>query len=574
MHFPSMPQSVSLLTNLQTLRLNQSKLGALEGMGEIIGKLSNLQVLNLAGCDITKLPKEIACLTRLKLLDMSDCTNLKVISPDILSKLSRLEELKMANSFDQWQFIEQQENQNENASLAELKHLQKLTTLEVCINDIQMIPEGLFNAELERYKIFIGDLWQYRGTSSENSKILKLELRACSSHSAVTKLLKVSEELHLEGLPGVKNVVYKFDNEGFQKLRYLCVRNAPEIQFMIDSERLACSNAFPVLEELVLQNLNLMEKICHDRDLHGAASFNKLRIITIECCHQLKNLFYFSVVKQLVQLQKITLRDCEIIEVIVAEEAQVTVHEIEEAATKIELGQVQSLRLEKLPNFICLSQEKNSSITDQERSQLTSSRCRSLFNEKVIFRMLEELELTDIKIGKIWNTSATTECVQKLAKLSIVSCCDLKYLFTSSLANGLVKLLHLEVEDCKSLREIIATESGPEIGNCDVKFPSLKRLSIINCPELRGIMVKSRSTNEADDAQPFFNQQVKFFTPLDLQVLALPTGINYPYPLHSLPWIMQVKFPSLESLTLSDLKTYKSYGTTDYLQIPFANSKS
>ncbi|GLT52137.1 hypothetical protein SLA2020_254920 [Shorea laevis] len=79
MHFPSMPQSVSLLRNLQTLRLNQSKLGALEGMGEIIGKLSNLQVLNLAGCDITKLPKEIACLTRLKLLDMSDCTNLKVI---------------------------------------------------------------------------------------------------------------------------------------------------------------------------------------------------------------------------------------------------------------------------------------------------------------------------------------------------------------------------------------------------------------------------------------------------------------------------------------------------------------
>ncbi|GKV43347.1 hypothetical protein SLEP1_g50650 [Rubroshorea leprosula] len=422
MHFSPMPQSISLLTNLRTLRLNQSKLGVIEGMGEIIGKLKNLHVLNLAGCDITELPKEFACLTRLKLLDMSDCTSLRVISPDVLSKLSRLEEIKMANSFDQWQFIEQHQNQNGNASLVELKYLQKLTTLE-------------------------------------------LELKAGSSYSSVIKLLKVSEELHLEGLHGVKNVVYQLDNKGFQKLRYLYVRNAPEIQFMIDSERLVCSNAFPVLEELVLQNLTKMEKICRELDVLGATSFNKLRILTIECCHQLKNLFSFSLVKQLLQLQEISLEDCENVEEIVAEEAQVTVCEIEEAATKIELGKVRSMRLEKLPNFISFCREKNSSITDQGGSRLTSFRCIPLFNEKVAFPMLEELQLTDIKIDRIWNTLATLESVRNLTKLIIVSCSDLKYLFSSSLANGLVKLLHLEVVDCKSLREIIATATGPEKGN-------------------------------------------------------------------------------------------------------------
>ncbi|GLT87854.1 hypothetical protein SLE2022_059110 [Rubroshorea leprosula] len=535
MHFLSMPQSISLLTKLRTLRLNQSKLGVQEGLGEIIGKLRKLQVLNLAGCDITELPMEIACLTMLKLLDMSDCTNLKVISPDVLSKLYRLEELKMINSFDQWQFIEQHENQNGNASLAELKHLQKLTTLEVCINDIQMIPEGLFNAELKRYRIFLGDLWKYRSSSSENTKIFKLELKAGSSHSSVTKLLKVCEELHLEGLHGVKNVVYQLENEGFQKLRYLYVRNAPGIQFMIDSERLVCSDPFPVLEELVLQNLTKMEKICCALDVLGATSFNKLRIITIECCHQLKNLFTFSVVKQLIQLQEISLRDCENVEEIVAEEAQVTVREIEEtatkvepgqeivaeeaqaiireieeAATKIELGKVRSLRLETLPNFISFCEEKNSRVADQEGGRLSSSRCMPLFNEKVVFPMLEELELTDVKIDRIWNTLATRDSVQKLTKLNILSCSDLKYLFSSSLANGLVKLLRLRIVGCKSLREIIATDTGPEMGNCFVEFPSLKQLSIINCPKLMGFMVKSESTNEADDALPFFDEHVAF----------------------------------------------------------------
>ncbi|GKV44789.1 hypothetical protein SLEP1_g51947 [Rubroshorea leprosula] len=509
MHFLSMPQSISLLTKLRTLRLNQSKLGVLEGLGEIIGKLKKLQVLNLAGCDISELPMEIACLTMLKLLDMSDCTNLKVIPRDILSKLYRLEELKMANSFDQWQFIEQHENQNGNASLAELKVLQKLTTLEVCINDITMIPEGLFNAELKRYKIFVGDLWKYRDSSSENTKILKLELKADSSHTSARKLLKISEELHLEGLHGVKNVVYQLDNEGFQKLRYLYVRNAPEIQFMIDSERLVCSNAFPILEELVLQNLTKMEKIYRDM---GATSFNKLRIITIECCHQLKNLFSFYVVKQLLQLQEISLKDCENIEEIVAEEPQVTVHEIDEAATTIELGQLRSLRFEKLPNFVSFCQEKNNPITNQGGSQLTSSRCMSLFNEKVVFPMLEELEFTEIKIDKIWNTLATPHCVQKLTKMSIMSCSDLKYLFSSSLAKGLEKLVHLEIKDCKSLREIITMETSREMGNCEVKFSSLKRLSIINCPKLMEfmIMVKSANTNEADNARCFFNEQVTF----------------------------------------------------------------
>ncbi|GKV44790.1 hypothetical protein SLEP1_g51948 [Rubroshorea leprosula] len=519
MHFSSMPQSISLLTKLRTLRLNQSQLGILEGLGEIIGKLKKLQVLNLAGCDITELPMEIACLTRLKLLDMSDCTNLKVISPDILSKLYRLEELKMANSFDQWRFIEQHENQSGNASLAELKHMQKLSTLEVCINDIQMIPEGLFNAELKRSKIFVGDLWKYRDSSSENTKILKLELKAGSSHSSATKLLKVSEELHLEGLHGVKNVVYQLDNEGFQKLRYLYVRNAPEIQFMIDSERLVCSNAFPILEELVLQNLTKMEKICRDM---GATSFNKLRIITIECCHQLKNLFSFYVVKQLLQLQELVLKDCENIEEIVAEEVQVTVHEIEEAAANIELGQVRSLRFEKLPNFVSFCQEKNNLITNQGGIPSTSSRCMSLFNEKrlstincpelmefmsmvkstntneaddarcffieqVAFPSLESLILSHLKnLQIIWHSQLSPDSFCKLKELVVRGCENLMKVFTKDMLGSFFKSLEkLAIYYCASVEEVF---NVGEITNLKESGQTqLKNLWIYGLPSLKHV---------------------------------------------------------------------------------------
>jgi hypothetical protein len=61
----------------------------------MIGELKNLKVLNLSGSKIRQLPKEIEQLTDLKLLDLTNCSQLEVIPPNVLSNLKKLEELYM-----------------------------------------------------------------------------------------------------------------------------------------------------------------------------------------------------------------------------------------------------------------------------------------------------------------------------------------------------------------------------------------------------------------------------------------------------------------------------------------------
>ncbi|GKV33279.1 hypothetical protein SLEP1_g41807 [Rubroshorea leprosula] len=199
--FQSMPSEIPLIpTMLRTLLLDQCVF-RVEALGASVGNLENLEVLSLAGCDIEELPREMEKLTKLKLLDLSDCTKLKVIPRQVLARLSKLEELKMGNSFDQWDDVE-----GRNAGLAELTELHMLTALEVRIPNFREI---LFPENLERFKIFIGiasrrKSWEdyywdsYSWNSSfESSKIMKLKLQGASieSNDSVKKLLKKTEEL-------------------------------------------------------------------------------------------------------------------------------------------------------------------------------------------------------------------------------------------------------------------------------------------------------------------------------------------------------------------------------------------
>ncbi|GKV47956.1 hypothetical protein SLEP1_g54804, partial [Rubroshorea leprosula] len=169
------------------------------------------------------------------------------------------------------------------------------------------------------------------------------------------------------------------------------------------------------------------------------------------------------------------------------------------------------------------------------------------FSEKVVLPNLEELQLRWMNVNIKWHPSITHLCVEKLKKLIIQGCDNLEYLFSSSIARGLVMLGLVEIRECKRMREIIVTDNAEEkenlifpqlnflllkdlrnivgfySGNCIVEFPSLKQLQVLNCPELEGFIVKYfASTNITDDKQPFFNEQVAF--------------------------------PSLESLTLTHLK--------------------
>ncbi|XP_031275030.1 disease resistance protein At4g27190-like [Pistacia vera] len=227
-----LPSSLRCLENLQTLCLD----GCLLGDIAIVGELKKLKILSLVDSDIEKLPGEIGQLTRLKMLDLSKCSNLKVIPPNVISSLSRLEELYMGNSFLHWEIEGLINNQErKNASVLELKQLSCLTTLEIHLHDLQIIPQDLFSEKLKRYRILIGDVWDWRwyATYGETSRMLKIKLNnSISLIHRVKILLKRTEELHLE-LNGVKNAIDEFDEDGFAQLKHLHVQNGHELLYVM-----------------------------------------------------------------------------------------------------------------------------------------------------------------------------------------------------------------------------------------------------------------------------------------------------------------------------------------------------
>ena len=104
---------------------------------------------------IKELPTQIGQLPRLRMLDLSNCGTLKVIQPNVISHLTRLEELVMFNTFLNWDQVDVGHGERRIAGLVELKELVQLTALELDILDIKMLPRDLFDEKLERYHFCI-----------------------------------------------------------------------------------------------------------------------------------------------------------------------------------------------------------------------------------------------------------------------------------------------------------------------------------------------------------------------------------------------------------------------------------
>ena len=347
MSLSSLPSSINLLTNLQTLCLDQCVLRDIA----VIGQLRNLEILSLVMSEFKQLPSEIGLLTRLRMLDLRHCTKLEVIPPNVISRLKQLEELYVGNSFTQW---EAEGLNNERASLAELKHLSQLTTFEVHIPDANILPKDQIFEKLKRYKIFIGDVWDWSG-SLENSRALKLKLNTSFQlESGIKMLLNGIVDLWLDELKGVESIIYELDTEGFQQLKHLHVQNNVEIKYIIDLRgRVIDCIVFPALEIFSLKNMNNLEEICHGQ--LPSTSFRNLRIVKVERCDKLKFVFSSSIAKGLSQLQELEIRECSIMGAIVLkEEAGV------EDRDMILFPQLRHLVLHRLPKLMSfLSTQKS-----------------------------------------------------------------------------------------------------------------------------------------------------------------------------------------------------------------------
>ncbi|KAG5232398.1 disease resistance protein [Salix suchowensis] len=430
---PTLPSSLQFLEKLQTLCLDRCGLGDIA----LIGELKMLKVLSLVDSNIVRLPREIGQLTRLQLLDLTDNPTLEIIPPNVLSCLTQLEDLYMENSFLQWR-VEGLDDRRNNASLAELKDLPKLSTLYFNITDPMILPKDFFSKKLERFHILIGEGWDW--SSEHETSTMKLKISASiQSEEGIQLLLKRTEDLYLDGLEDVKSVSYELDGQGFPSLKHLHIQNSLEIRYIVDSTMLSPIVAFPFLVSLSLDNLNKLEKICNGQPV--AESFSKLRFLKVKSCPMLKNLFSLHMERGLLQLEEISIIDCKIMEVIVAEESGG-----EDEAIK--LTQLRTLTLEYLPQFTSVSSKSNAASISQTRP---------------------EPLITDVR----------------LTSLIVEGCRNLKYLFTTSMVESLAQLKRLELRDCVSMEEIIIKNGlGEEENVRGVMLPKLEFLKLKGLPNL------------------------------------------------------------------------------------------
>ncbi|KAJ1435927.1 P-loop containing nucleoside triphosphate hydrolase [Sesbania bispinosa] len=317
LHLSSLPTSFRYLTDLQTLCFAHCVLENVDG----IGALKNLEILSLSNTSIIKLPSEIRKLTNLRLLDLSS-SRIEVIPPNIISSLTKLEELYLGNTSVKWEG-ENSANQSENASLSELGQLPNLTALELQIREAWILPRDLkvMFEKLKRFKIFIGDAWVWSYIGDQTLKTLKLKLGTDrhlehKSKTLIKALIKKAENLYLDEVDGIQNVLNQLNLEGFPLLKHLHIQNNANMKHIVDSmERNQVKVSFLNLETLVLVNLPNLEEICHGT--LAVNSFSKLRVIKVQNCNQLKYLLSVLMVKGLSQLSEIQVSRCNSMETIV-----------------------------------------------------------------------------------------------------------------------------------------------------------------------------------------------------------------------------------------------------------------
>ncbi|CAN6583091.1 unnamed protein product [Malus baccata var. baccata] len=433
-HFSSLPQSLHLLQNLQTLSLDHCVLEDIT----LVGQLSQLEILSFICSRFEELPEEIGKLTHLRLLDLSGCYELKVISPNVISRLTSLEDLRMKESFNRW-VPEGVTGEGSNASLSELKDLPRLAALSIHVPDAGSIPTDLFTDKLKRYQILIGTYsWEWNGVD-ETLNTLKLKLpTGCELDRGVEMLLKRScEVLYLYGWNGADNVVYHSGSEDFQKLKHLHVTGNAQFTHIIT-------------EEVVLPNLTSL---------------------VVRHCDRLTFVLSSSMARNLVQLQKLEIIGCGSMKEIVSTK------EYGEEKTDGMFCKLQHLELRDLPKlYRFCSASCNVQFPSLESLELEG--CKELkgfvFDPKLETEEVPDTSTTQLKMSGCEN----------LDSVSISWCEKLKHIFPGSMARGLQQLRVLRVLHCDGMEEIVSKEEGLEMMPKFV-FPKATEIVFKNLDQLK-----------------------------------------------------------------------------------------
>lgn len=103
---------------------------------------------------------------------------------------------------------------------------------------------------------------------------------------------------------------------------------------------------------------------------------------------------------------------------------------------------------------------------------------------------LRTLSFTELpRLRHIWWGPENSVLLQHLLRLSLVSCGNLKVVFSSSVLKSLPQLLDIYIKDCNELEEIIEDDQNLP-NSCQILFPRLVSIVIQHCHKLKCVLPK------------------------------------------------------------------------------------
>ncbi|KAG2380283.1 Disease resistance protein [Vigna angularis] len=510
----NLPSSIQYLSKLRMLCLQRC---TLDCNLSIIGKLKKLRILSFSGSILKSLPIELQCLDKLRMLDISDCSELKIIPPNVISSLTCLEELYIRESLIKM-LVERETNKGQDLFLSELKNLHQLKVVELSIPCVSNFPNHLFFDKLRDYNIVIGDfdffsLGEFKMLNKhETFRVLAVQLKdntIIHSQENIKLLFKTVQTLLLGKTNGVREVVNDLNIDGFQDLEHLSIINNNDFKYVNSTKLCNYVNVFPNLESLRLYNLGKLDMICYGPVT--VVSFAKLRIIKVEMCHRLKNLYSLDMIMFPIGSQTCDISECnsymdiflsslEIIEVSECKSLK-EILQIPKHYGKVEFLKLHTLTLRLLPllssfytkvDKFCWPDLTKAQTRIMGHKDLTSEEDKQsdeeppLFGELVEIPNLETLNLSSLKIHKIWSDQNSSSFIfQNLIKLVVKDCDKLTHLCSLSMARSLKKLKSLVISECPVMEKIFETERNSADKVCI--FPKLEEIHLTKMNKLTDI---------------------------------------------------------------------------------------
>ncbi|XP_059657634.1 uncharacterized protein LOC132304111 isoform X16 [Cornus florida] len=539
-------------SELHTLMLEFHNLSS-EVPSNFFKGMEKLEVLQLRDMQISELPSS---LKNLRMLCLYNC---KLVKVAFLKEFKKLEILCIKDS-------DLRELAPEIGQLTRLR----LLDLRDC-DKLMIIPSGVISSLSQLEELYIPnefDQWEVKDNASLNelnslNHIISLQVFEPLFKSLNRFQISIGSKLSIWERPSSATRILKVVGFPLKK----------ELNILMEKA-----------EVLYLEDLreNVPKGLC------GSVSFRELSLLKVENCKLMIYLFSSAAARSLSQLQKLSVRNCEIMEEIVRDDQEV----MDEV---IVFDHLKEIELKDLPNFRSFYVNMKKSTT---RDCNTSTLVQALFNDKVAFPALEELKIENLKsLTAIWEGQSQSLIVkeaqvsfQSLRSMDVWNCDKLVNVIASNVLPSLQKLEKLKVSKCDSVKEIFAVERG-QLGEKDgvhdeiivfpqlkyleleelprvetlfnhkVAFPALEELKIENLKSLAAIWEGQYQSLLVKEAQVSF-QSLRFMTVWGCDKLVNVIASNEVYRCDSVDEIIvfnhKVSLPALEKLTIEKLQSLRA----------------